>query len=63
MGLKESTWLQTTPPLEMVAWVAQDVGAQVKPLTQEEWVGLLEEAGLQDLESGRSRDALPPEMA
>ena len=49
VGLNESTWLQTPPPPEMVAWVSQEVGAQVKPLTREEWVGLLESAGFQDL--------------
>ena len=55
VGLNESTWLQTPPPPEMVAWVSQDVGAQVKPLTREEWVDLLEGAGLQDLEVRVSR--------
>ncbi|MCL7454316.1 MAG: class I SAM-dependent methyltransferase [Anaerolineae bacterium] len=49
VGLNESTWLQAPPPPEMVAWVAQEVGAQVKPLTREEWVGLLEHAGLKDI--------------
>jgi ubiquinone/menaquinone biosynthesis C-methylase UbiE len=49
VGLNESTWLQTPPPPEMVAWVSQEVGAQVKPLTREEWVRLLEGAGLQEL--------------
>jgi ubiquinone/menaquinone biosynthesis C-methylase UbiE len=49
VGLNESTWLQTPPPPEMIAWVSQEVGAQVKPLTREEWVGLLESAGLQDV--------------
>ncbi|MGC9336114.1 MAG: methyltransferase domain-containing protein, partial [Anaerolineae bacterium] len=49
VGLNESTWLQTPPPPDMVAWVAQEVGAQVKPLTREEWVALLEAAGLKDL--------------
>jgi arsenite methyltransferase len=49
VGLNESTWLKTPPPPELVAWVSQEVGAQVKPLTREEWVGLLESAGLIDL--------------
>ncbi len=49
VGLNESTWLKTPPPPDMVAWVSQEVGAQVKPLTREEWVGLLETAGLKDL--------------
>ena len=30
----------------MVAWVFQDVGATVEPLTSAEWTGLLESAGL-----------------
>jgi arsenite methyltransferase len=49
VGLNESTWLKTPPPPEVVAWAAQEVGAQVKPLTREEWVGLLENAGLGEL--------------
>lgn len=46
VGLNESTWLKYPPPPEMEAWVSQDVGATVKPLTQEAWTGLLTEAGL-----------------
>lgn len=49
IGLNESTWLKTPPPPEMVAWVAQDVGATVAPLTAEEWQSLLEGAGLTDI--------------
>jgi len=49
VGLNESTWLQTPPPAEIVAWASQEVGASVSPLTREEWVGLLENAGLKDL--------------
>jgi hypothetical protein len=37
------------PPPELVAWASQDVGACVQPLTADEWVGLLENAGLQDI--------------
>ncbi|MGD8753055.1 MAG: class I SAM-dependent methyltransferase [Anaerolineales bacterium] len=48
-GLNESTWLKVPPPPEMVAWVAQDVGATVVPLTSDEWVGLLQDAGLNDI--------------
>jgi arsenite methyltransferase len=48
VGLNESTWLKTPPP-DMVAWISQDVGGQAKPLSHEEWIGLLETAGLQDL--------------
>jgi arsenite methyltransferase len=46
VGLNESTWLKVPPPPEMVAWAGQDLGANVKPLTQGEWKGLLERAGL-----------------
>jgi ubiquinone/menaquinone biosynthesis C-methylase UbiE len=49
VGLNESTWLKTPPPPEMVAWVSQEVGAQVSPLSREGWVTLLENAGLKDL--------------
>jgi arsenite methyltransferase len=44
VGLSESTWPKTPPPPELVAWVSQDVGASVKPLTSNEWVELLENA-------------------
>jgi arsenite methyltransferase len=46
VGLNEATWLKTPPPPEIIAWASQDLGACVKPLTSDEWVGLLEEAGL-----------------
>ncbi len=46
VGLNESTWLKMPPPPEMIEWVSQDLGAQVKPLTPDEWTGLLEGAGL-----------------
>ncbi len=49
IGLNESTWLKYPPPPEMVAWVSQDLGANVKPLTSDEWAGLLETAGLKDV--------------
>jgi arsenite methyltransferase len=49
VGLSESTWLKAPPPPEIIAWVAQDLGAQVKPLTAEGWMGLLEGAGLRDV--------------
>ncbi len=48
VGLNEGTWLRTPPPPEVVAWVSQDVGAHVKPLTSAEWVTLLEVAGLHE---------------
>jgi arsenite methyltransferase len=46
VGLNESTWLKVPPPPEVVAWASQDLGGTVKPLVPEEWVGLLEGAGL-----------------
>ena len=36
VGLNESTWLKTPPPPEVVAWAGQNLGANVKPLTQDE---------------------------
>ena len=49
VGLNESVWLKVPPPPEMVAWVRQDVGATVEPLTSEAWAGLLEGAGLREI--------------
>ena len=49
VGLNESTWLKVPPPPEIVAWVSQDIGATVEPLTSGEWVGLLESAGLNEV--------------
>jgi SAM-dependent methyltransferase len=49
VGLNESTWRKVPPPPEVVAWAGQDLGASVKPLTSDEWVGLLEGAGLKDI--------------
>jgi SAM-dependent methyltransferase len=50
VGLAESTWLEALPPPELVAWVSQqDAGVCAQPLTADEWAGLLENAGLQDI--------------
>ena len=49
IGLNESTWLKIPPPPELIAWASQDLGANVKPLTSDEWVGLLEAAGLKGI--------------
>jgi len=49
VGLNESVWLKVPPPPEVVAWAEQDVGYNVKPLTNEAWTGLLETAGLRDI--------------
>ncbi len=50
IGLNESTWLKVPPPPEVVAWAGQDLGASVKPLTSEEWIGLLQGAGLTEID-------------
>lgn len=49
VGLAESTWLKVPPPPELVAWVSQDVGGTAQPLSADEWLGLLKNAGLQDI--------------
>ncbi|MFO7742828.1 MAG: methyltransferase domain-containing protein [Anaerolineae bacterium] len=49
VGLNESTWLKTSPPPDVVAWASQEVGASVSPLTRDEWVEMLEAAGLDDI--------------
>jgi len=49
VGLNESTWRKVPPPPDIVAWAGQDLGANVKPLTSDEWVGLLEGAGLREI--------------
>lgn len=49
VGLNEGTWLKSPPPPEVVAWISQDLGTSVKPLTPEEWTGLLEGAGLTEI--------------
>jgi arsenite methyltransferase len=49
VGLAESTWLKVPPPPALLAWVSQDVGACVQPLTADEWIGLLKNAGARDI--------------
>lgn len=49
VGLNESIWWKVPPPPEVVAWAAQDVGANVQPLTSDVWVRLLEDAGLREI--------------
>ena len=49
VGLGEATWLKSPPPPELLAWVHQDVGATVQPLTLDEWTALLQGAGLNDV--------------
>lgn len=49
VGLNESVWLKVPPPPEIVAWAAQDLGANVQPLTSDAWAGLLEGTGLRGI--------------
>lgn len=49
VGLNESIWWKVPPPPEVVAWAAQDIGANVQPLTIDAWVGLMENAGLREV--------------
>jgi ubiquinone/menaquinone biosynthesis C-methylase UbiE len=49
VGLNESVWLTWPPAPEILAWVAQDVGADVQPLTAAGWEALLRDAGLRDI--------------
>lgn len=49
VGLNESVWLQVPPPPEVVAWAAQEVGANVQPQTPDAWVELLHGAGLREI--------------
>lgn len=49
VGLNESIWRKVPQPPEVVAWVSQDVGTNVEPLTSDAWAGLLEGAGLKDI--------------
>jgi arsenite methyltransferase len=49
VGLNESTWRKVPPPPDVVAWAGQDLGASVKPLTSDEWLALLEGAGLREI--------------
>jgi len=51
VGLNETVWLKVPPPPEVVAWAAQDLGANVKPLIPEDWARLLENAGLKEITS------------
>ena len=51
VGLNETAWLKVPPPPEVIAWAAQEVGASVKPLTPDEWIGLLDTAGLKEIVS------------
>lgn len=49
VGLNESTWVKTPPPVDLVEWVGQDSGGIAQVLSADGWVGLLENAGLHDI--------------
>ena len=49
VGLNESTWIKTPPPVELVEWVGQDLSGNAQLLSADGWVGLLENAGLRDI--------------
>ncbi len=50
MGLNESTWLKMPVPSDLVEWVSNDSGANVRLLTSEEWIGMME-VGLERIAS------------
>jgi ubiquinone/menaquinone biosynthesis C-methylase UbiE len=54
VGLNETTWLRYPPEPGMEAWVEQDIGGNAKPQTTKAWIALLENAGLQEIESNVS---------
>jgi SAM-dependent methyltransferase len=47
IGLSETTWLKTPPSPEVRTWLDQDLSKNAEPLTQGQWQGLLEGAGLE----------------
>lgn len=49
VGLNESTWINTPPPAELVAWVGQDLSGNAQLLSADGWRELLEGAGLSDI--------------
>jgi SAM-dependent methyltransferase len=49
VGLNESIWRRVPPPPEVAAWAAQDLGANVQPLTADAWASLLASAGLTEI--------------
>lgn len=49
VGLNESTWTKTPPPVDLVEWVGQDSGGIAQVLSADGWVGLLDNAGLRDI--------------
>lgn len=50
VGLNESTWLKVPPPPELLQWVSQEVGVNASPLSSDEWMLLLKNAGLKEIQ-------------
>jgi ubiquinone/menaquinone biosynthesis C-methylase UbiE len=51
VGLNESTTLKSPPPPDVIAWASQDLGATVTLITRDEWIQLMENAGLVEIEA------------
>ena len=51
VGMNESTWLKANPPPEVVAWWSVEYGGTPQFHTAEDWVGLMESAGLKQVAS------------
>jgi arsenite methyltransferase len=49
IGLNESTWLNLPVPPEVIAWISQDPGTTVQILSADQWVKLLNDAGLEEV--------------
>ena len=47
VGLNESTWIKTPPPIELVEYLSRTTGAEI--LTSDDWKELLEGSGLRDI--------------
>ena len=46
--LNESTWLKSPVPEELLLWASQEIGTGASPLTTEDWMALLNNAGLKN---------------
>lgn len=51
VGLNESTILKSPPPPDVIAWASQDLGATVTLITRDEWIQLMGNAGLVEIEA------------
>lgn len=41
--------MKVPPPPDIIDWAKQDIGANIQPLTSEDWAGLLKGAGLAEI--------------